>query len=82
VVTEAPRQDREDIAGQLQELVLESIDVGDFLNELAEFSGAFFSSPDRKVLCAFTVLRKKKAATVASSDAHGRMLGRNPAPVR
>jgi GAF domain-containing protein len=74
VVTEAPRQDREDIAGQLQELVLESIDVGDFLNELAEFSGAFFSSPDRKVLCAFTVLRKKKAATVASSDAHGRML--------
>lgn len=74
MVTEAPRQDREDITGQLQELVLESIDVGDFLNELAEFSGAFFSSPDREVQCAFTVLRKKKAATVASSDAHARTL--------
>jgi GAF domain-containing protein len=74
MVAEAPRVAREDIAGQLQELVLESIDVGDFLNDLAEFSGAVFSTPGNNVRCAVTVLRSKKAATVASSDAYARLL--------
>ncbi|MDQ0620192.1 GAF and ANTAR domain-containing protein [Arthrobacter globiformis] len=71
---EARAWDREDVAGRLQELVLESVDVGEFLQELAEYSGAFFSAPHIKVRCAFTVLRRKKAATVASSDAQARML--------
>ena len=66
--------DREDVAGRLQELVLESLDVGDFLTELAEYAGDFFSAPGIKVRCAFTVLRRKKSATVASSDAQARML--------
>jgi GAF domain-containing protein len=66
--------DRQDVAGRLQELVLESVDVGDFLGELAEYAAAFFSAPGIKVRCAFTVLRRKKSATVASSDAQARML--------
>lgn len=66
--------DREDVAGRLQELVLESFDVGDFLGELAEYAGVFFSTPGIKVRCAFTVLRRKKSATVASSDSQARML--------
>jgi hypothetical protein len=74
VVAEAGRKAREDIAAQLQELVLESVDVGQFLDELAEFSCAFFSAPDNEVGCAFTVLRRKKAATVASSDPQARVL--------
>ncbi|MGN7253258.1 GAF and ANTAR domain-containing protein [Arthrobacter sp. SAFR-014] len=74
VVTEAPRQDRADVAGRLQELVLESVDVGEFLNELARFSGAYFSASGNDVVCAFTLMRKKKSATVASSDARARML--------
>jgi GAF domain-containing protein len=74
VVAEARHKVREDIAAQLQELVLESVDVGHFLDVLAEFSCAFFSVPDSEVRCAFTVLRRKKAATVASSDAQARVL--------
>ncbi|MBT2549705.1 GAF and ANTAR domain-containing protein [Arthrobacter sp. ISL-65] len=71
---EARAWDREDVAGRLQELVLESVDVGDFLQELAGYSAAFYSAPGMKVRCAFTVLRRKKAATVASSDPQARML--------
>jgi GAF domain-containing protein len=74
VVAEAGKKVSEDIAGRLQALVLESLDVGHFLDELAEFSCAFFSAPDNEVRCAFTVLRRKKAATVASSDAQARVL--------
>ena len=71
---QARASDREDVAGRLQELVLESLDVGDFLGELAEYAGVFFSAPGIKVRCAFTVLRRKKSATVASSDSQARML--------
>jgi GAF domain-containing protein len=63
-----------DITGQLQELVLESGDVEGFLTELAGLSAAFFSAPDNKVSCAFTVLRKKRTGTAASSDQHARAL--------
>src|SRR4051794_14382680 len=74
VAAEARQMAREDIAAQLQELVLESVDVAHFLDVLAEFSCAFLSAPDNEVRCAFTVLRRKKAATVASSDDRAREL--------
>jgi GAF domain-containing protein len=74
VFSEARKQEREDIAGQLQDLVLDSVDVSEFLNELAVFSGDYFSGPVNKVRCAFTLLRQKKPATVASSDAYAREL--------
>jgi GAF domain-containing protein len=64
----------EDITGQLQELVLESGDVEGFLKEVAALSAVFFSAPGNEVSCAFTVLRKKRAGTVASSDQHARAL--------
>jgi putative methionine-R-sulfoxide reductase with GAF domain len=74
MVPDDQRQIYEDITGQLEELVLESGDVEGFLRELAEFSAAFFSARGNEVRCAFTVMRKKKPATVASSDPLGREL--------
>lgn len=74
MVAKGSQEVRGGIAAQLQELVLESLDVGHFLDELAQFSAAFFSASGGEVRCAFTVLRRKKSATAASSDAHARVL--------
>lgn len=72
--SEAPKQERDDVAGQFQDLVLDSVDVGEFLNELVVFSCDYFSTPGNDVRCAFTLLRQKKPATVASSDDYARVL--------
>ncbi len=62
------------IHDQLQDLILQSGDVEDFLNGLASHSAQSLSTPGGAVLCGVTVLRDRKAATVASSSAHaGRM---------
>jgi len=53
--------------GLLQDLVLESADVEDFLAELARHASASLSGPDNTVMCGVTLLRRRKAATVASS---------------
>ncbi|MEG9250046.1 GAF and ANTAR domain-containing protein [Arthrobacter sp. Soc17.1.1.1] len=62
------------IAGTLQDLVLDSGDVEKFLDNLAELAVAQLSSPDNEVLCGVTLLRPRKAETVASSSKPARKL--------
>ncbi|AXJ08563.1 GAF and ANTAR domain-containing protein [Arthrobacter sp. PM3] len=52
----------------LHELVLSSTDVEEFLGELARTSARSLSEPGDEVLCGITLLRHRKAATVASSS--------------
>jgi GAF domain-containing protein len=54
---------------QLHELVLSSSDVEDFLGGLARVSARSLSEPGDEILCGITLLRQRKAATVASSSA-------------
>lgn len=52
----------------LQELVLQSADVEEFLHQLARMSARNLSTTGDVVLCGITLLRHRKAATVASSS--------------
>ena len=52
----------------LQQLVLKSADVEEFLGELARVSARSLSEPGDEILCGITLLRERKAATVASSS--------------
>lgn len=52
----------------LQDLVLNSSDVEEFLDELARFSAAKLSLPGQAVYCGITLVRRKKSVTLASSD--------------
>lgn len=56
------------VDGYLQDLVLDSPDVEAFLAELSLFTAETFSTGDGPVLCGVTVLRRKKPASLASSD--------------
>lgn len=58
----------------LQDLVLGSADVEDFLHELAVVAASELASVGQEIFCGVTLIRRKRAATVASSDAHARML--------
>jgi GAF domain-containing protein len=58
----------------LQDLVLGSSDVEDFLHELAVVAAAELSSPGQEVFCGVTLVRRKKPATIASSDAYARTM--------
>lgn len=62
------------IVGTLQDLVLDSGDVEKFLDNLAELAVAQLSSPGNDVLCGVTLLRPRKAETVASSSEPARKL--------
>lgn len=55
------------VAEHLQDLVLQCDDVEELLNELAAFSAARLSTRG-EVLCGVTLLRHRKATTVAISD--------------
>lgn len=55
------------IAEDLQDLLLESADVADFLQELSWYASDIFSGPEHPVLCSVTVVRPKKPALVAAS---------------
>ena len=56
-------------AEQLQDLVLSSVDLEEFLGELAQHTAIGLSDAERKVICAVTVARPKKpAATGAGSQ--------------
>ena len=48
--------------------MLNSADVEEFLGELARVSARSFSEPGDEILCGITLLRQRKAATVASSS--------------
>ncbi len=63
------------ITEHLHELVLNSSDVEEFLNELAQVSARNLSEPGDEMLCAITLLRQRKAATVASSSPVAKALG-------
>jgi GAF domain-containing protein len=56
----------------LQDLVLDSEDVGQFLNEFARFAARSLSGAEAEILCGVTLLRRKSAATVASSSEHAK----------
>ncbi|MFJ6158647.1 GAF and ANTAR domain-containing protein [Pseudarthrobacter sp. NPDC092184] len=54
---------------QVQNLILESADFEDFLNELARFSAHQMAGNGEDALCGITLLRDRKAATIGwSSD--------------
>lgn len=52
----------------LQDLVLDSLDVQHFLNDLARVAAQYLSEPGKEVLCGVTLLRPRQAETVASSS--------------
>ncbi|WPU09795.1 GAF and ANTAR domain-containing protein [Pseudarthrobacter oxydans] len=57
-----------DVALHLQDLVLDSADVDEFLRDLAGYAAARLSSQDREVFCGVAVERHKKATAIAGSD--------------
>jgi GAF domain-containing protein len=63
-----------DVAPHLQDLVLDSLDVEQFLQDLAVYSGQRLSDPDHEVFCGITLIRRKKATTVASSNPCARLM--------
>ena len=56
------------LPGMLQDMVLETADVDEFLSRLAQLAADHFSSRDNNVLCAVTLLRPRTKATIASSS--------------
>lgn len=56
------------VADELQDLILESADVEEFLLELSRYAAETLSRPERRVLCGVTVARRKKPAATAASD--------------
>jgi hypothetical protein len=63
-----------DVMGYVQDLLLDTQDVGDFLNELARYSAESMSGPHGQVHCGITLLRNRSAATVASSSERAQAL--------
>lgn len=63
-----------DVAQHLQDLVLDSPEVDQFLDELAVYSAARLSGPGRTVSCGISVVRQKKATTMASSSPGARVM--------
>jgi hypothetical protein len=68
VASESTAKTDTSITEHLHELVLNSSDVEDFLNALAQVSARNLSEPGDEIMCAITLLRQRKAATVASSS--------------
>ncbi|MCQ6272683.1 GAF and ANTAR domain-containing protein [Pseudarthrobacter sp. R1] len=64
-----PPQQSLSATDQIQNLILESADFEDFLNELARFSAHQMAGDGDDALCGITLLRDRKAATIGwSSD--------------
>ncbi len=58
----------------LQDLILETDDVDEFLNELARHAASSLASIGGEVLCGITLRRHKRAATVASNNERARTM--------
>jgi GAF domain-containing protein len=56
----------------LQDMVLDSADVEGFLTELVKLAAETLESRNGEMLCGVTLLRPRRAATVASSSDHAR----------
>jgi GAF domain-containing protein len=76
VASESTAKPDTSVTEHLHELVLNSPDVEDFLNELARVSARNLSEPGDEVLCSITLLRRRKGATVASSGPEAQAVGR------
>lgn len=63
------------ISEHLHEELLNSEDVEEFLDEVARVSARSFSVPGDEVICGITLLRERKAALVAGSEAAAKDLG-------
>ncbi len=70
VASESTANTATSITDHLHEELLNSSDVEEFLDELARVSARNLSESGDEVLCGITLLRERKAATVASSG-HG-----------
>ena len=64
------RLNEADVVGHVQDLLLDTQDVQDFLDELARFTSESMSGPRGQIYCGITLLRHRSAATVASSSEH------------
>ncbi|MFJ4210076.1 GAF and ANTAR domain-containing protein [Paenarthrobacter sp. NPDC089675] len=70
-----PSADDIPVAEQLQDLVIDSEDVGGFLGDLAVFSAESVSAAaGLKVLCGITLSRRRKSLTVAGSSHEARLI--------
>ncbi|MDQ0734703.1 GAF and ANTAR domain-containing protein [Arthrobacter agilis] len=76
--SQQPHPEREDgpvaMAAILQNLVLDSADVEEFLTALATLAAERLSEPGREVLCGVTLLRPRTNGTVASSSETARRM--------
>ena len=63
-----------DVVGRVQDMLLDTQDVQDFLEELARFSAESMSGPHGQIYSGITLLRHRSAATVASSGEHAQAL--------
>lgn len=63
-----------DQASRLHELLLDSEDIGGFLDELVVATAAELSGPAGQVWCAILLVRPKRPTTVASSDPRAQAL--------
>ncbi|WP_231554407.1 GAF and ANTAR domain-containing protein [Arthrobacter sp. L77] len=70
----AHEMDRDPVTALLQDMVLESDDVQDFLTGLATIASEAFSSAYGEVFCGVTLLRPRSMITVASSSDKAREL--------
>lgn len=59
---------------EVQNLLLHSGDINGFLNEFAQMMAENISEDGEDIWCAITLLRERKAATVASSNSRARAL--------
>jgi GAF domain-containing protein len=65
---------QDSIVSRLQDLVLQTDDVHDFLKELAVFSASLLAPPGGVVHCNVTVVRRKRPISIASSTPTARVM--------
>ncbi|WP_247827473.1 ANTAR domain-containing protein [Arthrobacter antioxidans] len=62
------------LPGMLQDLVLDSSDINEFLDGLARLAADTLSTPDRDVMAGVTLLRRRSIGTVASSSEQAKLM--------
>ncbi|WP_434995278.1 GAF and ANTAR domain-containing protein [Arthrobacter sp. Ld5] len=62
------------LPGMLQDMVLDSSDINEFLDGLARLAADTLSGPDRNVMCGVTLLRSRFTGTVASSSEQAKLM--------
>ncbi|WP_258069850.1 GAF and ANTAR domain-containing protein [Arthrobacter sp. SX1312] len=62
------------LPGMLQDLVLDSTDINEFLDGLARLAADTLSTPDREVMSGVTLLRRRSTGTVASSSEQAKLM--------